>query len=82
VNDSLKYGLSVHFLTDVFFFLNFFPFKYRLILTNGSDKPPKSIFFRFLHSKMQTVSLPDVGTYRKEKQTSPRASCEKNEKNH
>ena len=31
-----------------------------------------SIFSRFLHSKIPTVSFPDVGTYRKEKHMSPK----------
>lgn len=35
------------------------------------DNPPTSIFFKFLASKITTVSLPAVGTYRKEKQMSP-----------
>jgi hypothetical protein len=35
------------------------------------DNPPTSIFFRFLASRMTTVSLPAVGTYLKEKQMSP-----------
>lgn len=39
------------------------------------DRPPTSIFFRFLASRMTTVSLPAVGTYRSEKQMSPSFSC-------
>ena len=35
------------------------------------DSPQASIFFRFLASRMQTVSLPAVGTYRREMQISP-----------
>ena len=31
-----------------------------------------SIFLRFLHSRMPTVSFPDVGTYLREKQISPK----------
>ena len=31
-----------------------------------------SIFLRFLHSRIPTVNFPDVGTYRREKQMSPR----------
>ena len=45
------------------------------------DKPPTSIFFRFLASKTTTVSFPAVGTYRREKQISPSlfSYCEKNQ---
>ena len=35
------------------------------------ERPPTSIFFRFLASRMQTVSFPAVGTYRREMQISP-----------
>ena len=42
---------------------------------SSPDKPPTSIFFRFLASRMTTVSLPAVGTYRREKQISPSFSC-------
>ena len=35
------------------------------------DSPPTSIFFKFLASRMTTVSFPAVGTYRREKQISP-----------
>ena len=31
-----------------------------------------SIFLRFLHSRIPTVSFPDVGTYLREKQISPK----------
>ena len=40
-------------------------------LTYGSDRPQASIFFKFFASRMTTLNLPDVGTYRKEKQMSP-----------
>lgn len=43
--------------------------------SSSPDKPPTSIFFRFLASRMTTVSLPAVGTYRREKQMSPSFSC-------
>lgn len=36
------------------------------------DSPPTSIFFKFFASRITTVSLPAVGTYRSEKQMSPR----------
>lgn len=39
------------------------------------DNPPTSIFFRFFASKITTVNLPAVGTYRNEKQMSPNFSC-------
>lgn len=71
VNDSLQYGLRVHFLIDVFFFFSLFPFCISAILTYGSERPPTSIFFKFLASSMTTVSLPAVGTQRREKQISP-----------
>ena len=35
------------------------------------ERPPTSIFFRFLASRITTVNLPAVGTYRSEKQMSP-----------
>ena len=47
-NDSLKYGLRVFFLTVVFFFFNRFLSNITVILTYGSDRPPTSIFLRFL----------------------------------
>jgi hypothetical protein len=36
------------------------------------EAPVMSIFLRFLHSRMPTVSFPEVGTYRSEKQISPK----------
>jgi len=36
------------------------------------EAPVMSIFLSLLHSRMPTVSLPDVGTYRREKQMSPK----------
>jgi hypothetical protein len=36
------------------------------------EAPVMSIFLRFLHSRMPTVSFPEVGTYRSEKQMSPK----------
>jgi hypothetical protein len=36
------------------------------------EAPVMSIFFRFLHSRIPTVSFPEVGTYLREKQISPR----------
>ena len=36
------------------------------------EAPVMSIFLRFLHSRIPTVSLPDVGTYLNEKHMSPR----------
>ncbi len=38
---------------------------------NKPERPPTSIFFKFLASKMTMVSLPAVGTYLIEKQISP-----------
>lgn len=45
------------------------------VMVSLPDKPPTSIFFRFLASKTTTVSFPAVGTYRREKQISPSFSC-------
>ena len=42
-----------------------------------------SIFLRFLHSRIPTVSFPDVGTYLREKQISPKyymKLCEREKK--
>lgn len=39
------------------------------------DNPPTSIFFKFFASRITTVNLPAVGTYRNEKQMSPSFSC-------
>ena len=36
------------------------------------EAPVMSIFLRFLHSKMPTVSFPEVGTYLNEKHMSPK----------
>ena len=36
------------------------------------EAPVMSIFLRFLHSRIPTVSFPDVGTYLREKQISPK----------
>lgn len=47
----------------------------RVITTYLPDNPPTSIFFRFFASKITTVNLPAVGTYRNEKQMSPNFSC-------
>ncbi len=35
------------------------------------ERPPTSIFFKFLASSIVIVNLPAVGTYRSEKQISP-----------
>ena len=45
------------------------------------ERPPTSIFLRFLASKMTMVSFPAVGTYRSEKHTSPSSDlpCEQRE---
>ena len=40
-------------------------------LVRPPDRPPTSIFLRFLASRMTMVSLPEFGTYRSEKQMSP-----------
>ena len=41
--------------------------------SNGiPDAPVMSIFFSLLHSRIPTVSFPDVGTYRREKHMSPK----------
>lgn len=41
------------------------------------ESPPTSIFLRFFASKITTVSLPDVGTYLRDRQISPNRSCYK-----
>lgn len=52
--------------------------RFPLRISDGSElgvyspeSPPTSIFFRFFASRMTTVSLPAVGTYRSEKHMSP-----------
>ena len=47
VNDSLKYGFSVHFLMDVFFFLSRLPLTIKYILTYGSICVGINIIFIF-----------------------------------
>lgn len=46
-----------------------------IVAVDSPDRPPTSIFFRFFASRMTTVSLPAVGTQRREKQMSPSFSC-------
>lgn len=46
----------------------------KFLLLNSPDNPPTSIFFRFLASKITTVSFPAVGTYLKDKHMSPSRS--------
>lgn len=50
-----------------------------IVTVDSPDKPPTSIFFKFFASRMTTVSLPAVGTQRREKQMSPSFSCYENQ---
>lgn len=51
------------------------------LLLVSPDNPPTSIFFRFLASRITTVSFPAVGTYLKDKHMSPSRSLWKKEEN-
>ncbi len=67
----MLYSFKKKLVPVVFFFFSRLPFCIRFTLTYGSDRPQASIFFKFFASKITTVNFPEVGTYLREKQTSP-----------